>query len=76
MKRLVAVALVFVLLLGSGVYFLRSFIFGSLFGSAYAEPAHEVVLKDGNIEIRRYEPYVVAEVTVNDSFDRATQTFL
>ncbi len=74
MKRLLAVALVMVLLLGSGVYFLRSFIFGSLFGSAYAEPAHEVTLKDGNIEIRRYEPYVVAEVTVTGSFDRATQT--
>ncbi len=74
MKRLLAVALVIVLLLGSGVYFLRSFIFGSLFGSAYAEPAHEVILKDGNIEIRRYEPYVVAEVTVTGSFDRATQS--
>ncbi|MDE2815091.1 MAG: heme-binding protein [Chloroflexota bacterium] len=71
-KRSLAVALIFVLLLGSGAYFFRSFIFGSLFGSEYEEPLHEVVLKDGNIEIRRYESYVLAEVTVAGSFDRAT----
>ncbi len=72
--RRLAVALVFVLLLGSGVFYLRSFVFGSLFGSAYEEPAHEVVLKDGNIEIRRYEPYVVAEISATGSFNRATNS--
>lgn len=73
MKWRLGVALIFVILLGSGVFLLRSFIFGSLFGSEYEEPSHDVVLKDGNIEIRRYEPYVVAEITVAGSFDRATQ---
>ena len=71
-KRSLAVALIVVLLLGSGVFFFRSFIFGSLFGSEYEEPLHEVVLKDGNIEVRRYEAYVLAEVTLAGSFDRAT----
>ena len=73
-KRRWAVALVVVLLLGSGVFFFRSLIFGSVFGSEYEEPSHEVVLKDGNIEIRKYEPYVVAEITIAGSFDRATRT--
>ena len=67
-------ALVFVVLLGSGMFYFRSFVFGSLFGSVYEEPAHDVVVKDGNIEIRRYQPYVIAEVTVAGSFDRATNT--
>ena len=73
-KRRWAVALVVALLLGSGVFFFRSLIFGSVFGSEYEEPSHEVVLKDGNIEIRKYEPYVVAEITIAGSFDRATRT--
>ena len=73
-KRRWAVALVVVLLLGSGMFFFRSLIFGSVFGSEYEEPSHEVVLKDGNIEIRKYEPYVVAEITIAGSFDRATRT--
>lgn len=67
-------ALVFVLFLGSGLFFFRSFIFGSLFGSEYEEPSHDVVLRDGNIEIRRYEPYVLAEVTTTGSFNRATNS--
>lgn len=71
-NRRLAIALAFILLLGSGLFFFRSFIFGSLFGSAYEEPTHDVVLKDGNIEIRRYAPYVLAEVTMTGSFDRAT----
>ena len=67
-------ALAFVLLLGSGLFFFRSLLFGSFFGSAYEEPAHDVVMKDGNIEVRSYEPYVVAEITVAGSFDRATNS--
>ena len=70
-KLAAAVAIVF--MAGSALFYFRSLIFGSQFGSEYEEPAHDVVLEDGDIQVRRYEPYVVAEVTLSGSFDRATQ---
>ena len=42
--------------------------------SAFAvdEPLHRVLLKDGNIEIRQYDPMIVAEVTVTGNMRRAS----
>ncbi len=65
-------ALVVLVLLGSGAFLFRSILFGSLFGSEYGQPAYDVAVKDGNIEIRDYAGYVLAEVTLTGSFDRAT----
>ena len=38
---------------------------------AIEEPAYEVLLETKHYEIRRYEPYIVAEVDVDESFKRA-----
>ena len=38
---------------------------------ATEEPAYEVLLETKYYEVRRYEPYIVAEVDVDDSFKRA-----
>ena len=38
---------------------------------AIEEPAYEVLLETKYYEIRRYEPYIVAEVDVDESFKRA-----
>ena len=39
--------------------------------STAKEPPHEVVLKDGEIEVRQYAPQIVAEVTVSGNMRRA-----
>ena len=38
---------------------------------AIEEPAYEVLLETKHYELRRYEPYIVAEVDVDESFERA-----
>ena len=40
---------------------------------AVNEPAYQVVLKDGDIEIREYRGYAIAEITVPARFGPATQ---
>lgn len=39
--------------------------------AAIEEPAFQLVQQDGSFELRRYAPYVVAEVTVQGSFNEA-----
>lgn len=39
--------------------------------NAAEEPPHEIVVKDGNIEVRQYTPQIVAEVTVSGDMRRA-----
>ena len=43
-------------------------------GKAAEEPAYQVLLEDGAIQIRQYEAYAVAETTVNEPFEAATET--
>lgn len=43
-------------------------------GKAADEPPHQVLQRDGNFEIRRYEAYVVAQTTVTGPFDDALDT--
>jgi len=38
---------------------------------AIEEPAYEVLLETKHYEVRRYQPYIVAEVDVDDDFKRA-----
>jgi hypothetical protein len=38
---------------------------------AYESPAYDVEYRIGDVEIRRYEPYVVAETMVDGSLERA-----
>jgi hypothetical protein len=42
-----------------------------LFSHAIEEPDHQVIKKFDKVELRRYAPYVVAEVVVNASADDA-----
>ena len=47
----------------------------SVFGTKAAnEPESRIVEKDGNVEIRRYAAYVVAETTVSGAYDTAVNT--
>lgn len=47
----------------------------SLFGiHHYETPEYKVLLKEGNKEIRRYQPYIVAKTTVKGDFDEAQGT--
>ena len=38
----------------------------------FNEPRHRVTMKDGSFEVREYDGYAVAEMTLSGSFDRAT----
>ena len=41
-------------------------------GKAAEEPAHQVVIEDGDFQVREYETYAVAETIVSPPFDAAT----
>lgn len=44
----------------------------SLFGYGNEEqPEYKIIMKDGNIEVRKYEPYIVAKTTVQGNFEEA-----
>ena len=47
----------------------------SVFGiHDYESPNYKVLSKDGNKEIRKYEPYIVAQTTVKGDFKKAQST--
>ena len=50
--------------------FLAPILFGST-AMAIEEPTYEVLLETRHYEVRRYEPYIVAEVDVDADFERA-----
>ena len=41
-------------------------------GKAAEEPLHRVILEDGNIQVREYDAYSVAETVVDDPYREAT----
>ena len=43
-------------------------------GKAAEEPAHRIVLEDGDVQIREYVAYAVAETLVKEPFGAATRT--
>ncbi|MEO0577664.1 MAG: heme-binding protein [Pseudomonadota bacterium] len=53
----------------SSLALLAGTLFGSVTAMAYEEPAYSVVDAFEEFEIRRYEPYIVAEATVNGDFE-------
>ena len=50
--------------------FLAPILFGST-AMAIEEPTYEVLLETRHYEVRRYQPYIVAEVDVDADFERA-----
>lgn len=38
----------------------------------FDEPSYQITMKEENIEIREYDGYTVAEITISATFDRAT----
>jgi hypothetical protein len=61
-----------------GVLFIRLMLFCTLLliaitgeGMAYEEAKYAVITKDGDLELRQYEPHIVAETIVDADFDKA-----
>jgi hypothetical protein len=62
---------------GRDVLFILYLIFCALFfvttgeGMAYEEAKYTVIMKEGNYELRQYEPHIIAETMVDGDFDKA-----
>jgi hypothetical protein len=62
---------------GRDVLFICNLICCALFlmpmgeGMAYEEAKYTVIMKEGNYELRQYEPHIIAETMVEGDFDKA-----